>query len=551
MAEETSRIGRYEILETAGRGAMGVVYKARDPLIGRTVAIKVVALSPLFGEEERKEFRERFFREARAAGNLHHPNIVTIYDVGEWEGIPYMAQEFVEGPSLSRILKERGRLDPGEAVAILKQLAGALDYAHAQGVVHRDIKPDNILVEPSGRAVLTDFGVARLAASDLTRTGEVLGTPHFMSPEQVTGEAVDGRSDLFSLGVVLYLMVSGQRPFHGETISSVCYQIVHAPPRPLPEAAGLSPALQAVLDRLLAKNPAERFSTGRELREVLEAVESETQPQEARPAPPVPPSPEASGALPRPATEKVPTRPRPASPKEAPGDAPKARGGARTLAWVAGGGLLLILLACVLSFLVGGRLARKAVPAGGPPAPPPEGTVVAPPAEVSREKEKPPESPAAQTPPRKTPSRKPERKPPPEQKAEEAAPPVQAPAEAPKVRKGHLGLIVEGPLTRGEFRVYANGEQILAIPFLGLPDPSGRKPPGFRLIQHVALAPGDHALRFEVASPPPGPFYALAEQAVSLEPGERLVLKIEPKRMPARLKVTVVEDVKAGQGPSS
>jgi len=547
MAEESSRIGRYEILETAGRGAMGVVYRARDPLIGRTVAIKVVALSPLFGEEERKEFRERFFREARAAGNLHHPNIVTIYDVGEWEGIPYMAQEFVEGKSLSRILKEQGRLDPQEAISILKQVADALDYAHAQGVVHRDIKPDNILVEPSGRAVLTDFGVARLAASDLTRTGEVLGTPHFMSPEQVTGEAVDGRSDLFSLGVVLYLMVSGQRPFQGETISSVCYQIVHAPPRPLPEASGLRPALQAVLDRLLAKAPAERFATGRELREVLEAIESETRPQEARPAEPAPALPEPP-SRPREGTVKTAAPP---SGKTMSSGAPKGRGANRTLAWVLGGGLVLILLACILSFVVGSRLARKGGPAGAGPVPPPEGTRVTPPAEASEKGEKPSAPPPEKAPPRETAPKKPERKPPPPPKAEETVPLVQAPAEPPKVRKGHLGLIVEGPLTRGEFRVYADGDSILRVPFLGLPDPSGRRREGFRLIQHVALPPGPHTLRFEVASPPPGPFYALADQQVSLEPGERLVLKIEPKRMPARLKVTVVEDVKAAGPPPS
>lgn len=539
MPEEIRRIGRYEILETAGRGAMGVVYKAKDPLIGRTVAIKVVALSPLFGEEERNEFRERFFREARAAGNLHHPSIVTIYDVGEWEGIPYMAQEYVEGPSLSRLLKERGRLTPEEVVSILKQLADALDYAHTQGVVHRDIKPDNILVEPSGRAVLTDFGVARLAASDLTRTGEVLGTPHFMSPEQVTGEAVDGRSDLFSLGVVLYLMVSGQRPFQGETVSSVCYQIVHAPPKPLPETAGLSPALQAVLDRLLAKDPAERFATGRELREVLEALESETRPQETRP--PQAPAPQAAPfAAPEEAAEKT----LPAAPKD--------RKSARTLAWVLGGGLVMILLASLLSFVVGSRLGRRAgFDSTEPIAPSPEGKARTPSTPPSKEPEKPSVPPPAPAPQRRTTPKKPEQKPPPEPKVEEASPPAPPPMETPKVRKGHLGLVVEGPLTRGEFRVYADGTLLLAVPFLALPDPSGRRPEGFRLIQHVALPPGEHALRFEVASPSPAPFYAVADQPVSLEPGERIVLKIEPKRLPARLKVRVVEDVKAPEPPSS
>jgi eukaryotic-like serine/threonine-protein kinase len=217
MAAHPEKIGRYEILEVAGQGAMGVVYKAKDPFIGRTVAIKVMSAAVSLRPDEQEEYRQRFFREAQAAGRLRHDNIVSIYDVGYEGGAPYMVQEYLEGQSLSSRLKETGPLPLGESVSILRQVADGLAYAHEQGIVHRDIKPDNILVDAKGKAVITDFGVARFSTSDLTRTGEVLGTPHFMSPEQVIGEPVDGRSDLFSLGVIFYLMLSGQRPFQGDT----------------------------------------------------------------------------------------------------------------------------------------------------------------------------------------------------------------------------------------------------------------------------------------------------------------------------------------------
>ncbi|MEW6757408.1 MAG: serine/threonine-protein kinase, partial [Acidobacteriota bacterium] len=369
MADQPKTIGRYEVIELAGRGAMGMVYRARDPLIGRIVAIKVVALSPLLGEEEKREFRERFFREAQAAGGLHHPSIVTIYDVGEWDGVPYMAQEFVEGTSLSRLLKDSGPLPQERALPILRQMADALHYAHGLGVVHRDIKPDNILVDEKGRAVLTDFGVARLAASDLTRTGEVLGTPHFMSPEQVMGQEVDGRSDLFSLGVVLYLMISGQRPFHGETISSVCYQIVHAPPKPLPEETSFSPGIRFLLDRLLAKDPAGRFQSGGELAEAIDGVLSGT--VSAEPSPPVTPPGE-------PVRVATTARVSPPVPGPAPsGPAPaKRRRGLMVGLTVA---LAALVGVCLLGFVVVGRLGKgvaKPVPVEDPAPPPPEGSPV-------------------------------------------------------------------------------------------------------------------------------------------------------------------------------
>lgn len=273
MESLPAKIGRYEILSTIGRGAMGVVYRALDPLIGREVALKTVTLSGLLPPEQLAEFKARFFREAKAAGVLHHPHIVTIHDVGEQEGVPFMAMELVEGVSLSALLKERGKLPAPEAVALIRQVAQGLAFAHGKGVVHRDIKPDNILVEgATGRAVIADFGIAHMEASELTRTGEVLGTPYYMSPEQILGTPLDGRADLFSLGVVLYLALTGQRPFRGETISSVCYHIVHEEPEPLPPDAAIPENLAPILLRLLAKDPQARYPDGRALSLDLDRV---------------------------------------------------------------------------------------------------------------------------------------------------------------------------------------------------------------------------------------------------------------------------------------
>ncbi len=277
METQPEKIGRYAIESTVGHGAMGVVYKAKDPLIGRTVAIKTVTLSGLLSQEQLEEFKVRFFREAQAAGVLHHPNIVTIHDVGEQDGMPFMAMEFVDGVSLSRRIKEEGRIPAQEAVLLVRQVALGLAFAHERGIVHRDIKPDNILLDSAtGRAVIADFGVAHVTSSELTRTGEVLGTPYFMSPEQVLGNPLDGRSDLFSLGVVLYLMLTGKRPFRGDTVSSVCYHIVHGQAEPLPPDPGIPPGLAAVLDRALAKSADDRYPDGYAFVEALDAALVET-----------------------------------------------------------------------------------------------------------------------------------------------------------------------------------------------------------------------------------------------------------------------------------
>ena len=274
MATEKEKIGRYEILDKLGQGAMGVVYKARDPNIGRIVALKTMAQSANFPEEQRKEYAKRFFREAQSAGALQHPNIVTIYDMDEDEGIPFIAMEYIEGKSLSKIIEEKGKIPVVEAISIIKQVTEGLSFAHDKGIVHRDIKPDNILVDRNGRAVVTDFGIAHLEESNLTRTGEVLGTPFFMSPEQILEGKLDRRSDLFSLGVVFYLMLTGRRPFKGETISSICYHIVHTVPDQLPDDSSIPTALISILNKLLEKDPERRYLSGKALIEDLQKTEN-------------------------------------------------------------------------------------------------------------------------------------------------------------------------------------------------------------------------------------------------------------------------------------
>lgn len=270
-------IGRYQIHELVGRGAMGEVFRAVDPLIGRAVAIKRVSAALAAGAGS-AEFRTRFFREAKAAGNLRHPNIVTIFDLGEEDGTPFMAQEFVEGESLGTKVRREGRLSPAEAAGIVRQVAQGLGFAHQRGVVHRDIKPDNILIDSQGRAVITDFGIARLDNSEVTRTGEILGTPHYMSPEQVLGKELDGRSDLFSLGVVFYQLLTGAKPFTGPTPTAVCCQIVHAaPPRWVLEG-GVTHHLRGIIERLLQKDPEQRFATAEELIRALEGKKWSTIP---------------------------------------------------------------------------------------------------------------------------------------------------------------------------------------------------------------------------------------------------------------------------------
>ncbi|MHB1176216.1 MAG: protein kinase domain-containing protein [Sulfuriferula sp.] len=258
------KLGRYEILFELGQGAMGVVYKAIDPLIGRTVAIKTINLD-LSGSDE-VNFEERFYREAKSAGSLNHPNIVTIHDIGKADNIVYMAMEFLEGPSLKEVLDVHTAMPVEKIVNIAAQIAHGLAYAHKNGVVHRDIKPANIVLVRGGMAKITDFGIAQMATGSRTLEGTVLGSPKYMAPEQVKGQVVDGRSDLFSLAVVLYEMLTGESPFSSDNINTTMYRIVNEDPIPPKILAPRIPeALNRIVIKALAKNPDERYQSATEL----------------------------------------------------------------------------------------------------------------------------------------------------------------------------------------------------------------------------------------------------------------------------------------------
>jgi len=266
------RIGRYRIVRELGRGAMGVVYHAIDPHIGRPVAIKTIELNTLRKPEEQERLRERLFREARSAGILSHPGIVTIYDVDQQGDLAYIAMEYVDGPTLDHLLSGDQPLEAQKVLSYLAQTAVALDYAHQKGIVHRDIKPANIMIASGGATKITDFGIAKITASDqFTMTGTIVGTPHYMSPEQVQGRAVDGRSDQFSLGVMAFEMLTGEKPYTGENLTTVAYKIVSEEPVPPhrlnPTLAG---SIDAVLRRALSKKPDSRFRTCQEFSDALE-----------------------------------------------------------------------------------------------------------------------------------------------------------------------------------------------------------------------------------------------------------------------------------------
>jgi serine/threonine protein kinase len=257
------RIGRYQIVKELGRGAMGVVYQAVDPTIGRHVAIKTIRLGEVDDADERAKLRERLFREARSAGILSHPGIVTIYDMEEQGDVAFIAMEFVDGPTLDQVLSAREPIARERLTGILRQTALALDYAHGKGIVHRDIKPANIMIASDDTVKITDFGIAKVTTSQqYTQTGTILGTPNYMSPEQVQGLAVTGRADQFSLTVIAYEMLTGERPFTGEHLTTVVYKIVAEDPPPAQRLnPTLGPQIDAVLRRGLLKKPETRYSS--------------------------------------------------------------------------------------------------------------------------------------------------------------------------------------------------------------------------------------------------------------------------------------------------
>ncbi|MGE5624798.1 MAG: CHASE2 domain-containing serine/threonine-protein kinase [Bacillota bacterium] len=259
-------LGRYEVEKELGKGAMGVVYLGKDPKINRIVAIKTMALSQEFDADELVEVKARFFREAETAGRLNHPNIVTIYDAGEEHDLAYIAMEFLKGKDLVPNTKANALLPPKTVLEIIAKAADALDYAHSQNVVHRDIKPANIMYDAEKNEIkVTDFGIARITDSSKTKTGMVLGTPSYMSPEQLSGAKVDGRSDLFSLGVTMYQLLAGQLPFQADSMATLMFKIANEPHAPVTVIrAELPDAVNAVLDRALQKDPTKRYQRGSE-----------------------------------------------------------------------------------------------------------------------------------------------------------------------------------------------------------------------------------------------------------------------------------------------
>ncbi len=280
-----TKLGRYEVLSELGKGAMGVVYLAKDPVIGRMVAIKTIRSSSM-GEDdsESREFRERFVREAQTAGILSHPNIVTIHDIGDdaETQTSFIAMEYIEGKNLKSLLAEKAYLSYDQIADIIAQVAEAIDYAHRKGIIHRDVKPANIIITTDGKVKITDFGIAKVASSNLTSTGQFLGTPNYMSPEQVSGAPVDGRSDIFSLGVVLYELLTKRKPFLGENLTAISYKIVHedfTPPAEL--SSDVPPEFNPIVARAMAKDPWNRYQRGKDFALALHQLRAHLDEQKA------------------------------------------------------------------------------------------------------------------------------------------------------------------------------------------------------------------------------------------------------------------------------
>jgi serine/threonine protein kinase len=310
-----TKLGRYEIVDEIGKGAMGVVFLARDPLIGRLVALKTFRIGYSVRDAELEQFRVRFIREAQSAGILSHPNIVTIHDVVEQsdDGLAFIAMEYVRGTNLKTLLQGDQPLTLPFVVEVISQVAEALDYAHAHRVIHRDVKPANILITADNRVKITDFGIARLDTSNLTQEGQLLGTPNYMAPEQIQGKEVDHRADLFALGVVLYEMLTRHKPFQGENLTVVSHRIVYdhfTPPRDF--VRELPPGLEPVLARALEKDPNRRYQKARDMITDLRRVSAsllganganddlnETQSISVMPAPSLVQPPPIPGSIPR------------------------------------------------------------------------------------------------------------------------------------------------------------------------------------------------------------------------------------------------------------
>jgi serine/threonine-protein kinase len=486
-------VGRYRILRPLGAGAMGVVYLAQDPQIERLLAIKTVrpAEGVLAAGSQVTERHERLLREARTVGRLIHPNIVTLFDAGEQDGLFYLAFEYVEGSSLEQRLRAGEPVTTAEALRLAREVAEGLAYAHAQGIVHRDVKPANLLLSADGRIKISDFGIAKVVgqATELTLTGTVVGSPHYLSPEQVRGEELDGRSDLFSLGVVLYELLGGRRPFEGETLTTLVYQILHQEPPPIELRPELDPEggphLSETLARLLAKDREQRFADGHRVAAALAELERGL-PAEVLAAPAVVPGDVAptrlvtvSGAVAAPvatrpgevAGEPAATRlppganvpppqpPPPATPAApTPAPAAPARAGGRSRRLLVAMGVVLLLLALGAGLRAWHRFSVARVaelgagsPAERPPATPASGTQrpgFASPAEPPSGEASPPPEPSATGGPTPTPAASQESAPASASPPSSAEP--QAPPEPRRARKARPEPAPERPVVRPE-----------------------------------------------------------------------------------------------------
>jgi len=266
ISQSKPSLGRYEILEELGRGAMGIVYKGRDPKLNRVTAIKTIRFTDDFDEEQAAKIREQFYREAEVVAKLSHPNIVTIFDVGEDLDLSYLAMEYLEGESLEAFARKDNLMPIRKGIDVTAQVCDALAYAHSHGIVHRDIKPANIMILKNGLVKVTDFGIARATASSKTRTGVIKGTPYYMSPEQISGMKVDGRSDIFSLGIVFYQLLTGELPFGGENLAAIMYQITTVDPEPpTKHNPKIYKAAVAILNRALEKSLESRYQNAKQM----------------------------------------------------------------------------------------------------------------------------------------------------------------------------------------------------------------------------------------------------------------------------------------------
>jgi serine/threonine-protein kinase len=482
-AAAAGRLGRYELAGELGRGALGVVYRARDPIIDRVVALKTID-SRRSGAAA-AAFAERFFQEARSAGRLSHPNIVTVYDAGEADGQPYIAMEFVEGASLRELLDAQGALPPQRAIEIAGQVARGLGYAHENGVVHRDIKPANIILQRNRRPKITDFGIARLGEDDVLR-GMRAGSPKYMSPEQIRGDAtLDGRSDIFSLGAVLYEMLTGVQPFRGSDVTSIMHSVLADQPRaPSELEPRVPPELDAIVLRMLAKRPEDRFPSARWLFRELRQLEERLPREAAEPA--------RAATADRPAAQPVSAD----DPTVVLAERPAPRTWGLPVVGAVAGVALVLLLGWV-AVRDAGRPASAPAPAtAAPPA-----TVAAVPAPEPLPPAPPPEPAAAEPPPpikaplparrRPAPAPAPAVLAPPEPEPEPVAAPAPAPAEPPAPPPPAVARIQLAVTPWGE--IYVDGKL------------RGTTPP----LAEIELPPGRH--RVEIRNSAQLPFLTTLE----------------------------------------